>query len=76
MFIKRGVAMIDRLLQMLIQEVPEELSVCEYDCPKTNCTGRNWAECKLRHQSTLRGSSVTQYNTQMVQTEAPALSAA
>ena len=64
--------MIRRLLQNLIQEVPEELSVCEFDCPKTRCTLKDWAECELRNQATLSGNSVTQYKSHKDYTEAPA----
>ena len=67
--------MIDWLLQKLIQEVPEELSVCEFDCPKTTCTGRDWAECELRHQSTLRGCGDTKYYINIVKTEVPKIAA-
>lgn len=30
--------MFDNLLQWIVHEIPEELSVCEFDCCKTECT--------------------------------------
>jgi len=76
----RGVAMIGRVLKNfsqrvldnIIQEVPEALSVCEFDCPYNECTVRDWVECELRHQASLRVSGITRYNTHMVRIEAPA----
>ena len=41
--------MIDWLLKNLVQEVPIELSVCEFDCPYIECTNRNWAKCNMRY---------------------------
>ena len=55
--------MIGRLLQKLIKEVPCELSICEFECSMTNCTVRDWTECELFHQASLRGCGVTHYNT-------------
>jgi len=40
--------MFRRLREMLVQQVPEALSVCEFDCPVTRCTTRTWATCTLR----------------------------
>jgi len=42
--------MIDWLLKNIVQEVPVELSVCEFDCPYSECTDRNWAKCTMRPQ--------------------------
>lgn len=39
--------MLDRLMGTLIQEVPMELSVCEFECPVTTCTVSNWVTCTL-----------------------------
>ena len=68
----RGAAMIGRLLNNLIQEVPEELSVCEFDCPYTECTVKDWVECELRHHPMLRASQIAPYPTHTVSKEAPA----
>jgi hypothetical protein len=32
----------------LIQIVPEELAVCEFDCRAGNCTVRQWKTCERR----------------------------
>ena len=37
------------LLQKLVQEVPDDLSVCEFGCPMTKCTAKDWKECELRN---------------------------
>jgi hypothetical protein len=63
------------LLKKIIKEVPEELTVCVFDCPESNCTGRKWAECELRHQNTLCGNDITQHNTPILQLELPAITA-
>jgi hypothetical protein len=38
----------NRLRPMLIQEVPEELAVCEFHCAHPNCTVGHWDVCELR----------------------------
>jgi hypothetical protein len=60
------------LLNNLIQEVPEELSICEFDCPMSECTTRNWIGCELRQQASQIGSGITQYNSRKARIEAPA----
>lgn len=47
--------MLDRFIALFVQEVPEELAVCEFDCPVTKCTVRNWAQCTLRTAGVMRG---------------------
>ena len=42
--------MFRRLRELLVQDVPAELSVCEFDCPVTRCTTDRWASCTLRQQ--------------------------
>jgi len=64
--------MIDRLLQRFIQEIPEELSVCEFDCPLKKCTERDWAKCELRLQGTLPGSRSAQAYRRKIDIEIPA----
>jgi hypothetical protein len=54
--------MFDRLLQWFIQEIPEELSVCEFDCCKTKCTINDWRVCELRHQVMVYERGITQRN--------------
>jgi hypothetical protein len=65
--------MFDRLRAMLVQEVPEELSVCEFDCPVTRCTVSDWAECSLRNQPSLHGLGVARYRKWTVGTESIAV---
>ncbi len=42
-----------RLKRNLVQEVPEELAVCEFGCRKTECTMAQWATCRYRLQGGL-----------------------
>ncbi len=42
-----------RLKRNLVQEVPEELAVCEFGCRKTHCTMAQWATCRYRLQGGL-----------------------
>ena len=37
-----------RLRPMLVQEVPEELAVCEFVCAEPDCTVGDWETCELR----------------------------
>ncbi|MEZ5541276.1 MAG: hypothetical protein R3F42_04460 [Pseudomonadota bacterium] len=48
--------MFKRLKSLFVQQVPAELSVCEFDCPVTECSVRNWAQCTLRHEGVLHGA--------------------
>ncbi|HUT40665.1 MAG TPA: hypothetical protein VM011_04925 [Gammaproteobacteria bacterium] len=57
--------MLDRLFSILVQEVPEELSFCEFDCAVTKCTVRDWKECSL-----LQGRGVAQSESRGVQGQA------
>ena len=41
-----------RLKNMLIADVPEDLAICEFDCPKYQCTHGEWATCQRRIQLT------------------------
>jgi hypothetical protein len=43
--------MIGWFLKNFVQEVPEQLSVCEFDCTNHECTIRDWAACKLHQQA-------------------------
>jgi hypothetical protein len=43
--------MIDQFMRWLsksIPEVPEEISVCEFDCRETECMMENWETCPRR----------------------------
>ena len=66
------IAMFDKLLQWLVKEIPEELSVCEFDCWKTECTVSDWTVCKLRRQVTAYNKGVIRHNTFESKTEATA----
>jgi hypothetical protein len=37
-----------RLLQSIVQPVPDGLALCVFDCEKTECTADEWAHCKRR----------------------------
>ena len=57
------------LMKHLIQDTPEELSVCEFDCRKSHCTARIHAECGLR-KSMARGSNdIVQCSTRVKEPE-------
>ena len=43
--------MFDRLFSRLIQEVPDEISVCEFECPMATCIASNRATCPLRNRT-------------------------
>ena len=43
--------MLGRLRRLLVQEVPEELSVCMFECPASECSSDTWTECRLRSQA-------------------------
>lgn len=36
------------LMDHLIQDVPESIAVCEFDCRKPDCTPEQWASCERR----------------------------
>lgn len=36
------------LVNQLIQDVPEAIAVCEFDCRETDCTAERWASCERR----------------------------
>lgn len=50
--------MLRRLRKLLVQEVPEELAVCMFECTESQCTPRQWAVCELRTRGT-QGQSTT-----------------
>jgi hypothetical protein len=41
-----------RLKNLVIEDVPEDLAICEFDCPKNQCTYGEWATCQRRIQLT------------------------
>ena len=36
------------LMEQLVQDVPEELAVCEFECRKLECTQGEWEVCDRR----------------------------
>jgi hypothetical protein len=36
------------LMDQLIQDVPESIAVCEFDCRETDCTSERWVSCERR----------------------------
>jgi hypothetical protein len=36
------------LMNEIVQDVPEPIAVCEFDCRKTQCTFAEWASCERR----------------------------
>lgn len=31
----------------IVQEVPPQIAVCEFECQKIGCTRSNWSNCQL-----------------------------
>ncbi len=69
---KGAIAMFDNLLQWFIQEIPEELSVCEFDSRRPVCMINDWAVCELRYQITADNKGVILHNIFEVKTETAA----
>jgi len=42
------------LMDQLIQDVPEAIAVCEFDCGETDCTSERWMTCERRLQAVHR----------------------
>jgi len=32
----------------IVADVPEDLAICEFDCPQSQCCSSNWITCQLR----------------------------
>ena len=64
--------MINRLRKMLVQEVPEELSVCMFECPETQCTSTMWAECNLRNNDFPERKNAVNFNAHTAYAPQPA----
>jgi hypothetical protein len=37
--------------QQIVQDVPDEDALCEFDCRKKQCSAGDWAKCENRLQS-------------------------
>jgi len=48
-----------RLRNKVIQDVPEDIQLCEFDCHKLECSMGDWEKCERR----LRSIAQTQKNT-------------
>jgi hypothetical protein len=47
-----------RIKNRIVQEVPEESAVCEFDCPKDQCTVGEWKACERRvNKGSISGSN-------------------
>ena len=55
-----------RLLKNITQDVPEEISVCEFECRKSTCTARDLTECELHQQASKGIHSINRYNAYMI----------
>ena len=42
------------LVDQLIQDVPESIAVCEFDCREPQCSGERWHSCERRLQAQQR----------------------
>jgi hypothetical protein len=36
------------LKHQVVQDVPQDMAVCEFDCRKTQCENDEWATCERR----------------------------
>ena len=41
---------ISRRLLRIVDEVPEDIAVCEFDCRKPDCRHGEWESCQRRQQ--------------------------
>lgn len=63
--------MFSRLRELIIQEVPEELSACVFECPATKCTFTIWSGCTLRSKGLPVRNGTARYNVIPELTEKP-----
>ncbi len=38
----------ERLIQAIVQPVPDSLALCEFECSKSQCSAEEWQHCKRR----------------------------
>lgn len=43
-----GKSLLQRIKAKVIQDVPSELAVCEFQCQRALCTHRNYRDCPLK----------------------------
>lgn len=41
----------ERLMSHLVQTVPEEIAICEFNCTKLQCSHSDWENCQRRLDS-------------------------
>lgn len=63
--------MLNCLRKILVQEVPDELSVCMFECPVTQCTSTMWAECSLRNNDFSERKDAANFNALTAYTPEP-----
>jgi hypothetical protein len=47
----------ERLIQAIVQPVPDGLAMCEFECSKTECSIEEWKSCKRRLEALRQCSS-------------------
>ena len=40
--------LLHRISKEIVEEVPPEIALCEFDCPKTRCSFKEWETCPRR----------------------------
>jgi hypothetical protein len=45
------------LRNQVVQYVPENIAVCEFECLETTCTSAKWNECRRRREMTPGGAT-------------------
>lgn len=44
----RFLAVLHRISKEIVEEVPAEIALCEFDCSKTHCSSKEWETCTRR----------------------------
>jgi hypothetical protein len=57
------------LMKNFVQEVPEQISVCEFDCPNHECTINDWVSCERRQQALMQESGISRFPAPVVYVE-------
>jgi hypothetical protein len=47
----------ERIMNHLVQPVPDGLALCEFSCSKTRCSESEWAHCQRRLDSLKHGEA-------------------
>jgi hypothetical protein len=51
-----------RLINAIVQPVPDDLALCEFECSKTECSAEEWKHCRRRREAASVGALVTARN--------------